>query len=230
MQIAALQKLTLLDFPSRTAATVFTPGCNFHCGFCHNPELVLPEKFPELIPEEKFFEFLDRRRGLLDGVCITGGEPTLQSDLSEFLKKIRKRGFAVKLDTNGSSPKVLEKLFRDRLLDYVALDIKSSPENYTKLVGVDIIDRVRQSKNFIEQSGVEFELRTTLIKEIHDAKEFTKILEFVRGAPKYFLQNFQSRGGCLDPVFEKMHGFTNSELEKMCERASEFVSECAIRK
>ncbi|MFH0834114.1 MAG: anaerobic ribonucleoside-triphosphate reductase activating protein [Patescibacteria group bacterium] len=229
MQIAALQKLTLLDFPGRTACTVFTPGCNFRCGFCHNPELVLPEKFPKLILEEKFFEFLDRRKGLLDGVCITGGEPTLQKDLLEFCKKIRKRGFAVKLDTNGSQPEVLEKLFRAGLLDYVALDIKASPENYSALVGVNIFDKVRASKKLIEQSGAEFELRTTLIRELHDEKEFQKILEFIRGAPKYFLQNFSNRGGCLDPAFEKMHGFTNSELEKMRERAKEFVGECGIR-
>jgi pyruvate formate lyase activating enzyme len=229
MQIASFQKLTLLDFPGRTAATVFTPGCNFRCGFCHNPELVLPEKFPELIPESEFFEFLDRRKKLLDGVCVTGGEPTLQKDLPSFLKKIRRRGFATKLDTNGSHPEILEKLFRENLLDFVALDIKSSPENYAKLVGVDIFEKVRASKNLISQSGVEFELRTTLIREIHDEKEFAKILEFVRGAPKYFLQNFQTSGGCLDPNFEKMRGFTSTELKKMCERAREFVGECGVR-
>ncbi|MFH0776937.1 MAG: anaerobic ribonucleoside-triphosphate reductase activating protein [Patescibacteria group bacterium] len=239
MQIAALQKLTLLDFPGRTACTVFTLGCNFRCGFCHNPELVLPEKFPKLILEEKFFEFLDRRKGLLDGVCITGGEPTLQKDLLEFCKKIRKRGFTVKLDTNGSQPEILEKLFRAGLLDYVALDIKASPENYSKIAGVDqpsprlrqasIFEKVRASKNLIAQSGVEYELRTTVIRELHDEKELQKILEFIRGAPKYFLQNFSNRGGCLNPAFEKLHGFTNSELEKMCERAREFVGECGIR-
>lgn len=230
MQIAALQKLTLLDFPGRTAATVFTPGCNFRCGFCHNPELVLPEKFPQtMIAEKDFFEFLDRRKGLLDGICLTGGEPTLQKDLPEFLKKIRQRGFATKLDTNGSQPEILEKLFYARLLDYVALDIKASPENYARLVGVDIFPQVRASKNLIEQSGVEFELRTTLIREIHDAAEFTKILEFVRGAPKFFLQNFQTRGGCLDPAFEKMHGFTSVELKKMCEQAREVVGSCGVR-
>ena len=229
MQIAALQKLTLLDFPGRTAATVFMPGCNFRCGFCHNPELVLPEKFPEMIPEEKFLAFLDRRKKLLDGVCVTGGEPTLQPDLPGFLKKIRGRGFAVKLDTNGSQPEILEKLFRQKLLDFVALDVKASPENYSKIAGVDIFEKVRTSKNLISQSGVEFELRTTLIREIHDEKEFEKILAFVRGAPKYFLQNFENRGGCLDPAFEKMHGFTSTELAKMAERAREFVGECGVR-
>ena len=245
MQIAAFQKLTLLDFPGKTACTVFTPGCNFRCGYCHNPELVLPERSPELIAEEKFFAFLDQRKGLLDGVCVTGGEPTLQKDLPEFLKKIRKRGFAVKLDTNGSEPVVIEKLFQARLLDYVALDIKASilrpsaspgatedksPDNYEKLTGVKgIAEKVRTSKNLIEQSGVDYELRTTLVREIHDEAEFGKILEFVRGTPKFFLQNFQASGGCLDPAFERMHGFTKAELEKMCERAKEFVGECGVR-
>ncbi len=234
MQIAAIQKLTLLDFPSRAAATIFTPGCNFRCGYCHNPELVLPEKIKlvqkDLISEVAFFNFLAARKGLLDGVCVTGGEPTLQKDLPEFLKKIRKRGFATKLDTNGSNPETLEQLLRARLLDYVALDIKASPENYAKLVGVDVAKKIETSKNLLAQSGVEFELRTTLVREIHDEKEFEKILEFVRGAPKFFLQNFQNRGGCLDPKFEKFHGFTNFELEKMCERARECVGLFGARK
>ncbi|MCF7846415.1 MAG: anaerobic ribonucleoside-triphosphate reductase activating protein [Candidatus Peribacteraceae bacterium] len=230
MQIAALQKLTLLDFPGRTAATIFTPGCSFRCGYCHNPELVLPEKFPRLIPEKDFFEFLDKRKGLLDGVCVTGGEPTLQKDLPGFLKKIRKRGFAVKLDTNGSSPEILEELFRAGLLDYVALDIKAALENYKKLVGLDVADKVRASKNLIAQSGVDYELRTTLVREIHNEKEFVKILEFIRGTPKFFLQNFQSRGGCLDPAFEKLHGFKTAELNELCKLAREFVGECGVRK
>ncbi|MCF7836298.1 anaerobic ribonucleoside-triphosphate reductase activating protein [Candidatus Gracilibacteria bacterium] len=240
MQIAAIQKLTLLDFPTKTACTVFTLGCNFRCGYCHNPELVLPEKFPsEMMLEDDLFAFLAKRKGMLDGVCVTGGEPTLQKDLPEFLKQIRKRGFLVKLDTNGSRPDVLEKLFKARLLDYVALDVKSSPEGYEKLVGLNqpsprlrqasISEKVQSSKNLIVQSGVPYEFRTTLVREIHDEKEFAQILEFVRGAEKYFLQNFVGKQGCLDSAFEKMHGFTNSELKKMCEEAKEFVRECGVR-
>jgi len=247
MQIAAIQKLTLLDFPGKTACTVFTPGCNFRCGYCHNPELVLPEKIKklELIPEEKFFEFLDKRKGLLDGVCVTGGEPTLQKDLPDFLKKIRKRGFLVKLDTNGSSPEVLEKLLHARLLDYIAMDVKASvlrsstslgatedksPGAYEKLTGMKGVDKkIQASKKLIEQSGVPYEFRTTLVREIHDEKEFKKILEFVKGTERFFLQNFQTRGGCLDSKFEKLHGFKKDELEKMCEAAKGFVKECRVR-
>jgi pyruvate formate lyase activating enzyme len=230
MQIAALQKLTLLDYPTKTAATVFTLGCNFRCGYCHNSELVLQEKFStEMIVEKDFFEFLNQRKKLLDGVCITGGEPTLQKDLPEFLKQIRRRGFLVKLDTNGSQPEILEKLFKARLLDYVALDVKASLENYKKLVGVDVAQKIESSKNLIMQSGVSYEFRTTLVKELINEKEWQKILKFVKGAEQFFLQNFQTRGGCLDQKFEKYHGFTKAELEQMCEEAGEFVGRCGVR-
>jgi pyruvate formate lyase activating enzyme len=230
MQIAALQKLTLLDYPSKTAATVFTTGCNFRCGYCHNSELVLPEKFPtELISEKDFFEFLDKRKNLLDGVCITGGESTLQKDLPEFLKQIRKRGFFTKLDTNGSNPEILAKLFKSRLLDYVAMDVKASLKNYKKLVGVGVAKKIESSKNLIMQSGVDYEFRITLVKELADKKEWQKILEFVKGAKQFFLQNFQTRGGCLDQNFEKYHGFSQVELRQMCEEAGEFVWKCGVR-
>ncbi|MCK5472086.1 anaerobic ribonucleoside-triphosphate reductase activating protein [Candidatus Gracilibacteria bacterium] len=234
MQIAAIQKLTLLDFPGKTACTVFTPGCNFRCGYCHNPELVLPEKIAaakkDLIPESAFFNFLAKRKGLLDGVCVTGGEPTLQKGLLIFLKKIRRRGFLVKLDTNGSHPEILEKLLHARLLDFVALDVKASPENYEKLTRLKgAAGEIKISKNLIQQSGVPYEFRTTLVHEIHDKKEFGKILEFVRGAEKFFLQNFESKHGCLDPKFEKFHGFTKKELAKMCDEAKKFVRECGVR-
>jgi len=233
MQISAIQKLTLLDFPGRTACTVFTPGCNFRCGYCHNAEFVLPEKIKKIsadfIPEEAVFNFLKKRQGLLDGICITGGEPTLQVGLSAFLKKVRRLGFKIKLDTNGSMPKVVRELFYRRLLDYVAMDIKASPENYEKLVGVNVINEIRQTRDLIMQSGVEYEFRTTLVREIVDAEEFKKILEFVRGASKYFLQNFETRGGCLQREFEQYHGFNRLELEEMCNQARKFVGECGVR-
>lgn len=229
MQIAGLQKLTLLDFPSRTACTVFAPGCNFRCGYCHNPELVEP-KNPELIEEGKFFEFLSARKGFLDGVCITGGEPTLQPDLLEFLKKIRQRGFLVKLDTNGSNPEVLEKLFRAHLLDYVALDIKASPGSYAKLTGAEgIIGKIQSSRDLIMQSGVEYEFRSTLVKELVTEKEWTGILNFVCGAEKFFLQSFENKKDCLDPKFKNYHSFSRSELQTMCAKARDYVRECGVR-
>jgi pyruvate formate lyase activating enzyme len=234
MQIAAIQKLTLLDFPGKTACTVFVPGCNFRCGYCHNPELVEPRLIKKtvknLIPEADFFDFLAKRKGMLDGVCVTGGEPILQKDLPEFLKKIRKRGFLVKLDTNGSQPEMLEKLLRAGLLDYIALDVKSSPEAYEKLVGVKgVAKKIETAKNLIMQSGVSYEFRTTLVRELVDEKEWASILEFVKGAEKFFLQNFEGKRGCLDSEFEKYHGFTKKELDQMCKEAKEFVTKCGVR-
>ena len=229
MQIVTFQKLTLLDFPEKTAAIVFTPSCNFRCGYCHNPELVNFKDSQNLIPEKDFFDFLEKRKNLLDGICLTGGEPTLQKDLPQFLKKIHQRGFLTKLDTNGSKPEILEKLLREGLLDYVAMDVKASPENYANVVGGDFAKAVETSRNLIMQSDVNYEFRTTLVKELVDEKEWQKILEFVRGAEKFFLQNFRVSGECLDKKFEKFHGFTTSELKKMCEEAGRVVKKCEVR-
>ncbi|MFH1375569.1 MAG: anaerobic ribonucleoside-triphosphate reductase activating protein [Patescibacteria group bacterium] len=234
MQIASVQKLTLLDFPGRTACTVFTPGCDFRCGYCYNLELVLPELIEKnkksFISEGKFFEFLKKRKGLLDGVCVTGGEPLLQKDLPEFLQKVRELDFLTKLDTNGNQPEGLSKLLDKKLLDYIALDVKASLERYEKLVGsARAAEKVQTSRDLIMQSEVEYEFRTTLVRELHDAEEFKKILEFVKGAEKFFLQNFQAKHGCLDPEFEKYHGFSKKELEEMCKQAREFVGECGVR-
>lgn len=233
MQISAIQKLTLLDFPGKAAATVFTPGCNFRCGYCHNAEFVLPERIAKLqesfIPEEVFLKFLAKRKNLLDGVCITGGEPTLQYDLEDFIKKIRALGFLIKLDTNGSNPAMVKNLLAQNLLDYIALDIKASPENYQKLVGVDAIEKVQQTRDLILHSKIDYEFRTTLVKELIDDDEWQKILHFIKGAKKYFLQNFQTRGGCLNPEFRKYHSFSQAELEKLRSEALRFVGECEIR-
>lgn len=233
MQISAVQKLTLLDFPGRTACTVFTPGCNFRCGYCHNAEFVIPERIEKIkdsfIPEETLFNFLKKRKGLLDGVCVTGGEPSLQPDLSDFFEKVRELGFATKLDTNGSKPEVLRKLLDKKLLDYVAMDVKSSPEKYLDFVGIEIADKVAETRDLIMRSDIDYEFRTTVVRELIHENEFKKILEFVRGAKKYALQNFSSRGGCLEPKFEKYNSFTKDELEGMCEQAEEYVEECLTR-
>lgn len=233
MQISAVQKLTLLDFPGRTACTIFTPGCNFRCGYCHNAEFVLPEKIEKIkdsfIPEAAAFNFLEKRKGLLDGVCVTGGEPTMQSDITDFFTKVRELGFATKLDTNGSRPEVVKELLGKNLLDYIAMDIKASPEKYKDLVGIEIADKVTETRDLIMQSGIDYEFRTTVVRELFDENEFKKTLEFIRGAKRYALQNFSSRGGCLDAEFEKYHGFTKDELEEMCKQAGDYAEECLIR-
>lgn len=180
MKITGLQKLTLLDFPGKTAATVFTLGCNFRCPFCHNAELVVPthaESTQPLLSEQEFFSFLDKRHGLLDGICITGGEPTLQHDLAEFCAQIKEKGFLVKLDTNGYKPDTLKQLLDAGLVDYVAMDIKNSPALYAKTIGFAItqptqessfnLDTIERSMKLLLHSKVSFEFRTTVLVKLH---------------------------------------------------------------
>lgn len=191
MKIAGLQKLTLLDYPGKTAASIFTLGCNFRCPFCHNADLVVPlapDLKPSFLSEEEFFSFLQKRKGLLDGICITGGEPTLQSDLASFCKKIKDQGFLVKLDTNGSHPDILNNLISLDLVDYVAMDIKNSPDRYAQTVGLDVplthtpptgtpltstppqtllLPRLEKSMRLLLQSSIPFEFRTTVLTQLH---------------------------------------------------------------
>ena len=161
--------MTLLDYPGKVACTVFLSGCNFRCPFCHNAGLVLSPCAQDLIPEERFFAFLQKRKGILDGVCITGGEPCLQPDLADFIRRIREGGFAVKLDTNGSFPDVLQVLLQQGLLDYVAMDVKNAPARYAETCGVPGFDPapVERSVRLLQQSGVPFELRTTVVAGLH---------------------------------------------------------------
>lgn len=231
MQIASFQKLTLLDFPGRLACIVFTPRCNFRCGFCHNPELVLPELTQNLplIEPQNFFAFLKKRLGLLEGVCLTGGEPTLQKDLPDFLAEIKELGFQTKLDTNGSNPKVLAKLIRKKLLDYVALDVKFSPLSYSRFTGYDNFEKIQESRDILFAAKIETEFRTTLIQGIHTLAEFEEILCFLRGAQKYCLQNFSAKQGVLVPDFEKRKGLTPQQLREFQTKAESYVVNCEIR-
>ncbi|MBR3293463.1 MAG: anaerobic ribonucleoside-triphosphate reductase activating protein [Oscillospiraceae bacterium] len=201
MKIYGLQKLTLLDFPDRMACTVFTGGCNMRCPFCHNAGLVLSPCAQDLIPEERFFAFLQKRKGILDGVCITGGEPCLQPDLADFIRRIREGGFAVKLDTNGSFPDVLQALLQQGLLDYVAMDVKNAPARYAETCGVPGFDPapVERSVRLLQQSGVPFELRTTVVAGLHTQEDLLAIGRWMQGAPRYYLQNFVDSGATIEP-------------------------------
>lgn len=214
MRIQGLQKLTLLDFPEHTACTVFTVGCNFRCPFCHNASLVVDIPKEAAITEEEFFVFLQKRRGILDGVCITGGEPLLQPDIKPFVQKIKEMGFAVKLDTNGSFPEKLIALIEEELVDYVAMDIKNSPETYAFTVGRDNIDidAIQKSVTYLKENHVAYEFRTTVVKHYHSKEDFEEIGRWLLGAEKYYLQNFVDSGdligkntkGCSE---EEMIGF-----------------------
>ncbi|MBU3941818.1 MAG: anaerobic ribonucleoside-triphosphate reductase activating protein, partial [Nanoarchaeota archaeon] len=191
MQIAGLQKLTLIDYPDKIACTIFLFGCNFRCGFCHNPELVLSDKPKKEYKEKKILDFLRQRKKYLDAICITGGEPLINFDLPELLKKIKGLGFLVKLDTNGSNPKRLKELISKKLVDYIAMDIKADKDNYNVLAEVKIdINQIEESIKLIINSGLDYEFRTTVIKGYHDAEKLRKIGEWISSfgkAKKYVI-------------------------------------------
>lgn len=216
MLLGGYQKLTLIDFPGKLAATVFTVGCNFRCPFCHNPELVLSTSLARGIPgarllEKKFFKFLETRKGKLEGVCITGGEPTIQPDLFDFIGRIKKMNFAVKLDTNGSRPDVLKKLLDAGLLDFVAMDIKNRPEKYARTVGAEVdLERIKLSAEMLKRGRIPYEFRTTAVPGIHTLSDFQAIAFWLSGAKAYSLQKYREER-ILDPDLKKKTG--NKEID-----------------
>lgn len=211
MQIKGLQKTTLLDYPGKVACTLFTGGCNFRCPFCHNASLVLSPNDVTDISEEEFFKFLEKRVGVLDGVCITGGEPLLQHDIIPFMKKIHALGFAIKLDTNGSRPKLLREIVELGLVDHIAMDIKNAPEKYPLTAGTDLdFDTIKKSIDFIMNCGVSYEFRTTVVKELHSLDDMASIGRLISGAQNYYLQSFKDSGDLICPEYsahseETMH-------------------------
>jgi pyruvate formate lyase activating enzyme len=212
MNISGLQKLTLLDYPSYIACTLFTSGCNFRCPFCHNSPLVTGEKAPSVIPESEIMSFLAKRAGVLDGVCITGGEPLLQPDLKDFIIKVRKLGYKVKLDTNGYSPDKLKALLDENLLDMVAMDIKNSPQKYALTAGKKDLDLslISKSIDLIIHSQIRYEFRTTVVAEFHEDSDFKEIAKMIKGAKAYFIQNFVDSGAVIQPG---LHGLDKITLE-----------------
>ena len=217
MIINGLNKLTLLDYPNRTACTVFLAGCNFRCPFCHNAGLVLNAEDCEKIQEEEFFAFLKKRRGILDGVCITGGEPTLRADLPEFIGKIKDMGYLVKLDTNGTNPKMLKRLVDEKKVDYVAMDIKNSLENYSKCVGIENYntDSIVESISILKNGEVDYEFRTTVDAERITEEDILKIAELLKGDSKYYLQQFKNSGDIILSGKEYGNGEMCSLKEKI---------------
>jgi len=216
MKIGGLQKLTLIDYPGKVAATVFLIGCNFRCPYCHNPELVSPElvEGQPQIKESDFFKFLDERKGFLDGVCITGGEPTIHSDLPKFIQNIKKRGFLVKLDTNGSNSEMLEDLIKDDLVDFVAMDIKTSILKYNKVKAKNKISQVQKSINIIKDSGKDHEFRTTVVPGIVDEKGIKEMAQWLKGAKKIVLQQFHPKK-TLNSSFKNIKPYSLQDLKKM---------------
>ncbi|MFH1225079.1 MAG: anaerobic ribonucleoside-triphosphate reductase activating protein [Candidatus Diapherotrites archaeon] len=214
MQINGLQKTTLIDFPGKVACTVFLAGCNFRCPYCQNPDLIEGSGKLPAIPEEEFFGFLEGRKKWLDGVCITGGEPTINGELPRFVKKITELGFAVKLDTNGTNPEMLAELLKAGLLDYVAMDIKAPLGRYTGVARVKAdADAVKKSAALLMKSGVEYEFRTTVVPGLFDEKDAREIAKWLKGAEKYYIQQFNPRTRLLDRAFEKIEPYPGKRLE-----------------
>lgn len=228
MFIAGLQKLSLLDYPGKLAATVFTAGCNFRCPFCHNAGLVTDIDKNEAISETEFFSFLESRRNRLDGVCVTGGEPLLQPDIEDFLKKIRDMGFLVKLDTNGSFPEKLKHIIDNSLVDYIAMDIKNSKEKYALTAGVKKadIENIEKSVLLLKENKIPFEFRTTVVKEFHTAEDFQKIGEWISGADNYFLQHFVDSGNLIS---DGLSGYDEPQMLDFQRIAAKSVKNVSIR-
>lgn len=228
MHITGLQKLTLLDFPERIACTVFISGCNLRCPFCHNASLVVTNSQEDHISENELISFLQSRRGLLDGVCITGGEPTIYGDeLMALIQKIRGLGFAVKLDTNGTNPSLLTELINEGLLDYVAMDIKNSPENYTKTCGgIDVLAKAHESVKILMNSDVEFEFRTTVCHPLHTTEDIRQIGAWLKGTEKYFIQQFVDSGNLIG---SGMTPLSESEMEEMRQAVLPWIPNAQVR-
>lgn len=228
MNISGIQKLTLLDFPGKLACTIFTSGCNFRCPFCHNASLVLPGKAPHMETED-VIDFLKKREGILEGVCITGGEPCLQQDLEEFIVMVRSMGFLVKLDTNGSFPDKLSTLLKKGLLDYVAMDIKTSKENYLRVCGgktKELLQSVIESVEILKNTSVPHEFRTTTAKELQTKDDFEKIGEWLRGEKRYFIQQYETSG---ELVGEEMTPYAKEDLLSFADIMRRYVTDVEVR-
>lgn len=227
MLINGFQKMTLLDFPGKVACTVFLGGCNFRCPFCHNAGLVLGSS-PESYTEEEILSYLEKRKGLLDGVCITGGEPTLRPDLLPFIEKVKALGFAVKLDTNGTNPALLKELLDKELVDYVAMDIKNSFEKYPETCGLNVmeLDSIKESIALLIGGKVDFEFRTTVVSPLHTVEDIEALAKEISGAEKYFIQNFVDSGELLGGG---MTALPRETLDQMLTTARKYIPETQLR-
>ena len=228
MRILGFQKLTLLDYPGKVACTIFMGGCNFRCPFCHNADLVLGPNEQPAISEEEILTTLRKRQGILEGVCITGGEPTLSLDLKGFLQKIKDLGYSIKLDTNGYRPDVLMELVAEGLIDYVAMDIKNSLQKYVEAVGLDDMDitKIQASIDFLKKDTIDYEFRTTIARELQTPEDMQKIGKWISGCKRYFLQPYRESERVIDPIFSS---YEKEELEQICNSLKEYVQEVAIR-
>jgi pyruvate formate lyase activating enzyme len=233
LRFSGIQPFTLLDYPGQVACIAFLPGCNFRCGYCHNPEFVLPESLAKTqaswVAEDDMMSFLDRRRGKLDGIVISGGEPTLHAGLEAFIRRVREEGFKIKLDTNGSRPDVLKTLFDAKLVDYIAMDVKTSLERYAELVGPCVKpETIRESIAIIMDRAPEYEFRTTLLREVHGLSDLQQMANLVLGAKRYALQRFRP-ATTLDPAFANYSSPDDAEMDVIADVFRSKVKELILR-
>ena len=233
MKIGGIQKLSLVDYPGKTSAAIFTIGCNMRCGYCHNPELVLPERYADAIPENDILDFLKMRIGKLEGVVISGGEPTMHKDLPSFFAKVKELGFHTKLDSNGTHPQMIKELISNNLVDYIAMDIKGPLENYQKIVAYPVdVNAVQESIDIIIASNIEREFRTTVVKsqiyfDPQRNDDFDKIGVLINGQPRFALQKFRA-GRTLNPRFERETTYTDEEFELIKDKMKKYVNLCVV--
>ncbi len=228
MILAGMQNLTLLDYPGKTACTLFTYGCNFRCPFCHNALLVNEPKPEILLDAETVYAYLRKRQGLLDGVCITGGEPLLQKDLADFIRPIRAMGYAVKLDTNGSMPERLIAMCESGLIDMVAMDIKNAPALYAATAGTEqvSVEAINESVRYLMRGKLSYEFRTTVVQEYHDAESFAIIGKWLQGADAYYLQQFRDSGALIRTG---LHACTPSQMQQYLKIVQNHIPRAALR-
>ena len=228
MKIHGFLKTTLLDYPGKVACTIFTAGCNLRCPFCHNAFLVTQTDKNEEISKSEILEFLKKRKGILDGVCISGGEPLLNDDIFDFIREIKEIGLCVKLDTNGTFPQKLKKAVNEKIVDYVAMDIKNTIEKYPQTVGIDTFDisPINESIDFLLLNNVDYEFRTTVVREFHTIEDIENIAKRISGAKKYFLQVFIDSGNLIG---RNLHACSSEEMNKFKEIAQQYIVDVSVR-
>ncbi|MBU1134914.1 MAG: anaerobic ribonucleoside-triphosphate reductase activating protein [Nanoarchaeota archaeon] len=229
MPIKGFVKMSLIEYPGKTSSVIFLGGCNFRCPFCQNPDLIDDVNNIPTIPEEEVINYLKEKKKWIDGVCITGGEPTLEKNLAQFIKKIKSLGFLVKLDTNGSNPKILKELIDKKLLDFIAMDIKSSPNRYSEASGVEIdIEKIKSSANLVRNSGLEYEFRSTVLPKLFSKNDAKSVGEWLKGSKIFFLQQFRAEI-TLDKSYEKEFTYSKEELKELQEIMKPYFDRVEIR-
>src|SRR3989338_2529792 len=228
--INGIQKTSLIDFPGKICCTLFLGECQLRCGYCYNVDLVLNSRKLQKIDDDEVISFLEKKKKYLEGVCITGGEPTLYPDLDELCKKIKRMGYAIKLDTNGLNPEKVKELCDKKLLDYIAMDVKASKENYEKVVGVKIdLSKIEETIKFLINGEVDYEFRTTVVPTQFDEKEAEEIGKWIKGAKRYLLQQFRPTKTHINPKFSKIEPYSAEQLKTFKKIAERYVQNVGIR-